>query len=731
MKRRRISLMLICIYIFTALMFNSITVYGDTVEGYETVAQNDKFIMSFNKETLDVMITDKTTGQKWTSIPADWEEDTLSSGAVKNNLASHVILDTYDKNDKVQVFNTYTLSVRPKSYKVAKNNKGLSIDYKLNAQEISLSLNFELTEDGFKVTVPNSSIKDTDKYRINQIRILPFFGAAKKSDEGYIFVPDGSGALINFNGNFINIREYSKPVYGWDRAVARFEMPVIEEEIRMPVFGMKKGNGAFLAVIEAGDMMCNINAGVDTFRFNYFRVYPNFTYRDVNMLDMSTKDWVQTLITKLSPHNLKSDLTVKYVLLNGDKANYSGMAEAYRSYLVKEKGLKPSFSKEPYVDVTLIGAVQKRDVVMGVPMKVLTTLTTFKEAEKIIEELKAKGINNINLRLQGYNAGGMKSYWTKKVKPIGKLGGASGLKKLVEYAENNNVNLYLDGELIVVDKSGKGFSTSRDAARFMSNSVAFQWQYNLIDRRRLKNQFASYIVTPVKIPEAVDSFMKGIGKLNVKNVSLSSIGDLIYSDYSKKNRIFRDEAGAKVQEALKSVKEKSSRIMVNGGNAYVFPYVTNITDAPLEHSAHPLLSEGIPFYSMVLHGLIDYSAMPLNNADSREEYMLRVIENGAFPSFKGIYRESSILKESIINDIFSASYVDWIDEAASGYLKLQQLYIEIGTSAVKEHRKLQEGINAVTYENGVTIIVNHTTNTYTKEGINVKAKSFAVYKGGI
>lgn len=29
--------------------------------------------------------------------------------------------------------------------------------------------------------------------------LLPFFGAASKSDKGYIVVPDGCGAVINFN----------------------------------------------------------------------------------------------------------------------------------------------------------------------------------------------------------------------------------------------------------------------------------------------------------------------------------------------------------------------------------------------------------------------------------------------------------------------------------------------------------------------------------------------------
>lgn len=47
---------------------------------------------------------------------------------------------------------------------------------------------------------------------------MEYFGSADSTEEGYIVVPDGSGALINFNNGKVQLSsEMSIPLYGEDR----------------------------------------------------------------------------------------------------------------------------------------------------------------------------------------------------------------------------------------------------------------------------------------------------------------------------------------------------------------------------------------------------------------------------------------------------------------------------------------------------------------------------------
>ena len=79
--------------------------------------------------------------------------------------------------------------------------------------------------EGLIATVRGSSVKETDKdrYLLVSAEILPYFGAAGADENGYIFVPDGCGALIYYNNGKTETEQYSQPVYGNDAAQMRNE----------------------------------------------------------------------------------------------------------------------------------------------------------------------------------------------------------------------------------------------------------------------------------------------------------------------------------------------------------------------------------------------------------------------------------------------------------------------------------------------------------------------------
>ncbi len=105
-----------------------------------------------------------------------------------------------------------------------------------------MALEYKLTDDGFTVRLPASSITfDEDYFKLNSITILPYMGAGSSEYDGYTLVPDGSGTIIRFEDmRSSNIYKLIGELYGPDNSYHTFsETYTGKMEIwRTPVFGM-------------------------------------------------------------------------------------------------------------------------------------------------------------------------------------------------------------------------------------------------------------------------------------------------------------------------------------------------------------------------------------------------------------------------------------------------------------------------------------------------------------
>ena len=82
----------------------------------------------------------------------------------------------------------------------------------------NITVSYYLDGDSFVVEMDPGAVEyDTDKYYLVDIDLLEYFGAAGPEDTGYLFVPDGSGALIRFNNGKVNAPAYIGYVYGEDK----------------------------------------------------------------------------------------------------------------------------------------------------------------------------------------------------------------------------------------------------------------------------------------------------------------------------------------------------------------------------------------------------------------------------------------------------------------------------------------------------------------------------------
>ena len=82
-------------------------------------------------------------------------------------------------------------------------------------------------------------------------------------------------------------------------------------------------------------------------------------------------------------------------------------------------------------------------------------------------------------------------------------------------------------------------------------------------------------------------------------------------------------------------------------------------------------SASVPFFSMVLHGAMNYAGKPTNMASSMNEEILHIIENGASPYFIIAAQNQSALKENnLLSKYYAVSYSHWKNSIIDVYKEL-------------------------------------------------------------
>ena len=89
------------------------------------------------------------------------------------------------------------------------DNSKINVSQSTGKAAFNVSVYYTLSDDGLVVDIPMEEIEYYGKYPITYLTPLPFFGAAGMDEEGFLFVPDGSGGIINFkNGNVSHAADY-------------------------------------------------------------------------------------------------------------------------------------------------------------------------------------------------------------------------------------------------------------------------------------------------------------------------------------------------------------------------------------------------------------------------------------------------------------------------------------------------------------------------------------------
>lgn len=593
-------------------------------------------------------------------------------------------------------------------------------------------LEYRLDGDTLKVTVPTEQIKETGSGKVANIDLLSFFGAGSSGEEGYLLVPNGTGSLIRFN-NGKKSERYNQYIYGMDDTSQAFTVVEETEKVRLPIFGIKHENSAIFAEITNGDALANIIAEVSGSLNSYNYVYPSFVLRGSEKVSMFGVTGVSADLPVLEKDIYGLDITVSYSFLKKEDADYSGMAKYYRNKLIEEGVLTTKEGTDAipfYLDI--VGGIKRQESFLGVPYLSVYPMTTFEEAGTIVDAFLENQVTNIRVNYLGWFNGGYYHGVTKNMKVDRKLGGKKDLEKLNEELKVEGIKLYGDVAIQKISFDAEDhYNYKMENSQFYSGIYV---GYGPVNPATLRKNSLGYLETlnnvlsPKFLVRHVDLFTEEIRKINITGISLRDMGDTLASDKKRTNVIDRQQAKQVVMSQLELIDGVTDNLIINGGNAYSWAYADDLQNIPASHNPFYIVDEEVPFYQMVIHGCIDYTAGAVNLSDSydKQEIILRMIEFGMAPHFTLSYEDSSEMKYSGMNMLYSTQYEIWLADAVDIYNKTNEALKVVTDSTIEEHSTLQPGVKKIAYSDGCIIYINYNEAEVVSGGVTIPAKDYVI-----
>ena len=574
----------------------------------------------------------------------------------------------------------------------------------------NVSLEYTLEENGFSVRLPANGIRfDESAFRLTNIDILPWLGATSLDKDGYVFYPDGTGALITFERFRNNTHSTpSSDIYDEDFGKSQL-LPGHKhyEKIRYPVFGMKETitgeNGenldqGFIAIIEKGDAMSAITTkAYKSSGAQYAQCYSKTNPRPYDTIKGdSSNSWVV-----VSERKYTGDYKIRYIMLSGENASYVGMAKAYREYLVNKgvltslatTGVKDAQNLPLYIEA--FGAIETTKRFLSIPYKTNVAMTTFENVKTMYDELSANGITNVNFILTGFAKGGLtNSTMPYDVKWDGSLDDEMTFQDLLADA-NGKYGVYPDFEFSFSanDEWFDGLSLDDHAVKTIDGRYTSKREYSAT--RQTVINYYELAISPAYFSHFYEHLAEDYTKLNPQGISMSSLGQYLYSDFDEDEPYNREDSKQFIIDAFKYFKEdkKYSKVLTAGGNAFTWQYADVITDMAFDSSSYKCSSATVPFLGIVLHGYLETATTPINMEGNIEYALLRAIENGTALKFMLSYDNTELLKEEYGTSVhYSVRYDIWFATLLTYYEEINRALGDVQTQTIEEHKFVTTGI---------------------------------------
>ena len=642
-------------------------------------------------------------------------------------------------------------------------NEQYGIESEATPPIFQIAMRFVLTDEGMKTTILDNSVleglgkdyvdaegkrtKYSHDLKISRFEVLPYFTTnADSNSKGQIIIPDGSGAIINFNSPkaALGYPATEKRIYGPDKAFTfdRSQENSYNEKLMFGMYGFldQTNRKGVLAIVDQGASQSSIYA-------NFKRNTPtsrNFAYFTAIMRERE-EVYVgssRTAFTKWSQARSTTDFSYIYQFLDesefvdeNNNIEYVTLAGKYRDYLIDKYDLqeKKDTTKHNVLALNFLGAFEKREVSFGIAHNVEYSLTTFDQARNIIEELQAEGVNGFSVAYTGWTRDAMEPRATNNVKVSKVLGDAKGIRSFKQFLEENEINLYPEVRITSNKGYDYSFGNMKYTAKGVGSTYAQHREFDLATRRASDTIEPVTMLSPVYYNSYANSYLKGYEKLGLTSAYLSDLGNVTVGDYSRTRITYAERGLQYQQQVLGNLQGRLDSVMMSAPYDYALKYVDFAVDVPVQSTLLGYYDYSIPFYQLVVSGLFDYAG-PAVNYDSEHDsnwFLLKSLETGSNLQFMLTASDPKILLKTDYTMYYEAYYVN----SKNDIIRMNTILDDIGIheSRLVSHRILRDDVFEVKYNNGLTIVINYTDTYYNdfNTGLTVKPNWFVVTKEAI
>ncbi|NLF63537.1 MAG: hypothetical protein GX579_02930 [Chloroflexi bacterium] len=675
-------------------------------ESYELVGENEKFQLYASQETLAFKVVDKRNGYIWHSnLDEVTEEDNLNrtwTAFAQSGISINYLDQSADNERNSITAAEHTLEFEP-------IEQGFQASVTFTDPSITVGVVVQLEADGVRVEVPFDRLREADpEYKLGMLHLYPFFGATRADTvRGYMFIPDGSGTLINLAATTKARNMFYGRYYGADLGMIGTLPydPLLKRpyQLSIPVTGMVHGEKehAFIAVVEKGASYAEVQghpAGVTT-QFNF--IYNAFIY---NQSYFQATNRAGAGVTVLQPTTNAFDVVVHYRLLTGDESDYVGMARSYQAYLLDKGMLDRRVDESDDIGIRLefLGAEKERILFWyrSIPM------TTLEQMGAILRDLE---IANPDVVYYGWQPRGASTSFPRTLKLDRSLGNTAGLRSLIEEIEaaGGRFHLYLDPQAALLDEGG--YSARRDLAMAITN-------VNLMGYNRDK---VNYYLNMEALSDYYSGLSEDIFAETEAGLALDGIGSTLYSDFRSGRRLNREGAIAGYQSLME---DAGGHLAFYQPNDYMYGYMDAYYDIPVSNSGYIYTTEVVPFLQIVLAGYVPYYGPAMNFSSSLRADLLRHADFGVYLSYFLTQEPTANILGTRSEWIYTSSYAQWGDEIEQTYEWLNNLLAPVKGEPIVARERVARGVFATTYANGRQIVVNYNSSPYYSGDLAVEAQ---------
>lgn len=696
---------------------SSALTYADEAETTQTLSVGD-YRLDFASSNLSFVLTNVKTNEALHSgrrVNGDGLNSATWKGLMSDGLAVGY------RNDGRTTLKPYSTLNGLAS--VVVENSTLKITLNLRKISIVLEMDLTLKEDGsLTLSIPFSSIVESTKAETDDAKrfeisyLLPYlalgdsFGLQPKGS--YLFLPDGSGAIADLSEPTIATSEYDHRIYGRDigiegnNGVLRIASSSPEKEIKMPVYGLAYADQAGVeGIVESGAPYADLYAslkGLSTSynfacaRFNYREEY----YRYVDRAGNGTNDFMS------DPYSY--DARISYHFLPSG-ASLGKMAGIYRGYLQEQSLVSSSYQKGAPLRLEWLVSETKNTMFGASEL----TMSRENDVSAALDDVSLAGISPAKLAFLGYQKGGWSQSDYSRFAYAAGLGEGS-YRNLFKKASS----LSFDFDYSVIRSSSKGYG---DGDLAMSISNQGNYTYDPLTYANSSSTKERVMLSKAKTKDKFACDLGALKALSGAGIVMKDLTNHLYSSHygylASRAELIKDE------QAL--VATSSLPLEMGMPNDYLLKSASSIVETDLESSSYYLAPYSVPFYTMALSGLYDFYSKPLN-LDYQSDMVLRLIENGVYPSFLLTGGDSIDLYQTSSSYLFSSRYSDWKDKIIGAAKTVASALETVQGIEKTDYVRLANGVAKSVYANGKIVYVNHTSSDYSDGSVVIPKAGYLV-----